>query len=231
MQLNVRETAKILNVSEKTVYRWIQERSLPAYRVNEQYRLHWSEVLDWATSQKIKVPAGAFPKSDSKDGLLVGLGEALQAGGIFYDVGGSDKETALQSIVAVLRLPEEVDREFLNQVLLAREALGSTAIGDGIAIPHVRNPVVLHVAKPTITLCFLEKPVDFGAMDGKPVQALFCLISPTIRAHLHLLSRIAFALRDPELKASILRRAPKEEILKGVRRLEEGLRKPAAEGK
>ena len=69
-----------------------------------------------------------------------------------------------------MKLPDDVDREFLYQVLLAREALGSTGIGDGIAIPHVRNPIVLHLSRPTVTLCFLEQPVDFGALDGQPVS-------------------------------------------------------------
>lgn len=227
MQLNVREAAKILNVSEKTIYRWINQGNLPAYRVNEQYRFNRAELLEWATSRKINVSPEIFHEPESQNGPLVGLCEALQSGGIFYRVGGADKETVLRAVVETMRLPEEVDREFLFRVLLAREALGSTGVGDGIAIPHVRNPIVLHVSRPTITLCFLEKPVDFGSIDGKPVHALFSLISPTVRAHLHLLSRLAFVLRDPELKEGILRQASREEILKDLRRLEDGIQKPA----
>ena len=120
--------------------------------------------------------------------------EALQTGGIFYRLEATDKESALRAVVENLRLPDEVDREFLFRVLLAREALASTGIGGGVAIPHVRNPIVLHVARPTITLCFFEKPIDFDAIDGQPVHALFSLISPTVRAHLHLLSRLAFGI-------------------------------------
>jgi PTS system nitrogen regulatory IIA component len=91
---------------------------------------------------------------------------------------------------------------------LAREALGSTGIGDGIAIPTC-NPIVL-LSRPY--LCFLEQPVDFGALDGQPVSTLFTLISPTVRAHLHLLSRLAFALRDPRFKAAVRSQASREEI-------------------
>jgi PTS system nitrogen regulatory IIA component len=125
-------------------------------------------------------------------------------------------------VVEHLRLPDEVDREFLLRVLLAREALQSTAIGDGIAIPHVRNPIVLHVPRPMVTLCFLEHPVDFGALDGTPVHVLFTLISPTVRAHLRLLSRLSFALHDPAFKAAVVREAPREEILAEAARVEEG---------
>ena len=83
---------------------------------------------------------------------------------MFYRVSGFDKESALREVVELLRLPEEVDRSFLLRVLLAREAIASTAVGEGIAIPHVRNPVVLHVGRPSITLCFLERPIEYGAL-------------------------------------------------------------------
>ena len=91
--------------------------------------------------------------------------------------------------------------------------MGSTGIGDGIAIPHVRNPVVLHVSKPTVTLCFLEHPIDFHAIDNEPVDTMFAIISPTVRAHLHLLSRLGFVLRDPEFKNVVKNRSAREAIM------------------
>ncbi len=230
MQLTVRNVSELLEVSEKTVYRWINERNLPGYRLSGQYRFNRAELLEWATANKINVSPAIFQETEASASQMPELGDALQAGGIFYRLSGTDKESALRSVVETLRLPDEVDRHFLLQVLLAREALESTAIGDGIAIPHVRNPIVLHVPKPMITLGFLEIPVDFGALDGQPVQALFTLISPTVKAHLHLLSRLAFALRDPELKSLITRQASREEILTAVRRTSESLRRPAAGG-
>jgi PTS system nitrogen regulatory IIA component len=127
-----------------------------------------------------------------------------------------------------MRLPEEVDREFLLKMLLAREDLASTGVGEGIAIPHVRSPIVLHVARPTVTLCFLETPVDFGALDGRPVQCLFTLVSPTVRAHLHLISRLAFALRDPAFKETIRRQGSRDEILAEFRRIDTALAQPVA---
>ena len=110
-------------------------------------------------------------------------------------------------------MPEELDREFLLHVLLARENLQSTGIGEGVAIPHVRNPIVLHVPRPLVTLCFLDQPVDFEALDGKPVHALFSLICPTVRAHLALLSRLAFALHDARFKRVIAEQGPADEVL------------------
>jgi PTS system nitrogen regulatory IIA component len=223
MQLSVQDAARLLNVSPKTIYRWIKQGSIPSYRINEQIRFNRAELLEWATSRRLQISPEIFLEGEPREGPLPSLMEALQAGGVAYRVGGEDKASVLKNVVDVLRLPEEVDREFLYRVLMAREALGSTGIGDGIAIPHVRNPIVLHVTRPTVTLCFLDHPIDFLSIDGQPVHTLFTLISPTVRAHLHLLSRLGFALRDPELKAALRRQAPREELMEALTRAEAAL--------
>ena len=223
MNLGVRDVCALLNVSEKTIYRWINQGLLPAYRLNDQYRFNRAELLEWATARKINISAELFEEPESSATPLPSLSEALQAGGIFYRVGGDDKNSVLRAVIEHLRVPEEVDREFLYRVVLARENLQSTGIGDGIAIPHVRNPIVMHVSRPMITLCFLERPVDFAALDGKPVHALFTLISPTVRAHLWMLSRLSFALHDEEFKKLIATQGGREEILAAAVRIEAAL--------
>lgn len=220
MNLSVRDAARLLQVSEKTIYRWITDGKLPAFRVHDQYRFNRVELLEWATARKINVSPEIFAEPENQASLPA-LAAALQAGGIYYRIAGSTREEVLRSVVEQMRLPEAVDREFLFRVLLAREELGSTGVGDGIAIPHVRNPVVLHIEQPTITLCFLQQPVEFKALDHKPVRALFTIASPSIRAHLHMLSRLSFALRAPEFKSLILSEASREEILKSLGRLEQ----------
>ena len=220
MQLTVRDVARYFQVSEKTVYRWINQGVLPAYRMNDQYRFNRAELLEWATSRRMNVSPEIFAEPVTVGIPLPRFIEALQAGGIFYRVGGTDKESVLRAVVETLRLPEEVDRDFLLRVLLAREALESTGIGDGIAIPHVRNPIVLHVTRPLITLCFLEHAVEFGAIDQKPVSIVFSLISPTVRAHLRLLSRLAFALQDPGFRTVIRKQGSRDEIFAEAHRIE-----------
>src|SRR5262249_47389223 len=126
-------------------------------------------------------------------------------------------------VVELLRLPPEVDRAFLLRVLLAREAIVSTAIGDGIAIPHVRNPVVLHIDRPLLALCFLENAIEYGALDGKPVDTLFAIISPTTRAHLHLMAKLSFVLRDKSARRVIRNQLSRPAILLEIGRAEQQL--------
>jgi nitrogen PTS system EIIA component len=222
MQLRVRDVARILKVSERTVHQWVKTGGLIAQRVRGQMLFNRTELLEWATSRNLSVSAELFSEPDADAPPLTGLAEALETGGVFHRVAGVDKESVLRAIVERMPLPPEADRAFLLGVLLAREALGSTAVGDGIAIPHVRNPIVLHVARPTITLCFLETPIEFDALDRKPVHALFSMVSPSIRAHLHLLSRLGFALKDSAFKQLIERQAGRDEILAAARGLESG---------
>lgn len=223
MQLTVREVSKLFQVPEKTVYRWIEQDDLPAYRIDGHYGFNRGELVEWATARHIPVPDEVFNGADTTVATLPSLVEALEAGGIFHRLKGTDKASVLRSVVKAMPLPEQVDRHLLLQMLLARESLQPTGVGEGIAIPHVRNPMVLRVPRPMITLCFLEPPVDFGALDHHPVYALFSLVSQSPRIHLHLLSRVAFALRDAEFKQVIAHRGAQEEIFNAARRVEANL--------
>jgi PTS system nitrogen regulatory IIA component len=148
------------------------------------------------------------------------MSELLQAGGILYDVESKGKHEVLRELVARLPLPPEQDRATLLSVLEAREELGSTGIGDGIAIPHVRNPIVLHVDAPFVTLALLRHPVEFEAVDGKPVDTLFMIVTPTVPVHLRILAQLGFLLRDPVLRDLMRQRAPRDQILERVEMLE-----------
>lgn len=223
MLLTVAEAARLLQVPEKTVLRWIRKDHLPACKINEEYRMNRVDLLEWATEKRIKLSPDIFAEPEPPDGSLPTLSQVLKAGGAFYNIEGKTREEVLKNIVSLLKFPPRVDRDYILQVLLAREALGTTAIGDGIAIPHVRNPILLHVDTPMVTLCFLKDPIDFKAIDDKPVDTIFLLISPTVKTHLHLLSKLAYALRDSRFKTVLQRQGPPTEILAAVKLIESEL--------
>ena len=151
------------------------------------------------------------------------LTEAINAGGIHYRIIGNDKESVLRSIVHIMHLPDAVDRDFLVGALLARENLGTTAIGGGIAIPHVRNPIIYQVNKPVLALCFLERAIEFNALDGKAVDTVFTIITHTVRSHLHILSRLSYALHQPNVRSKINSSASRQEILDALSGFEASL--------
>ena len=219
MELKVRDVARLLNVSEQTVYRWVRSRSLPAHRVHDQYHFNGVELQEWAALHKHRVSPELFaPNGSSKE--LPSLSAAIERGGIFYGVPGESREEVLAAVTRLPGIPAGVDRQLLHQLLVAREALASTSVGDGIALPHPRDPVVVRVDQPAVFLCFLERPVDFGALDGRPVRVLCMLLSPSVRDHLQILARLAAALHDETFKELLHAAAPRVGILNHLRAVE-----------
>lgn len=220
MHLTLRQAASYLDVSEPTVRRWIGTRGLPAHRVNERLHCNAIELWEWATENGIPVAPALLEKARETPENVPPLPVLLAEGGVHRDIGATTREEVLRAVVAALPFPAELDRDFLATVLEARETMGSTAIGDGIAIPHVRNPILLHVERPFVALCLLKHPVDFGALDGQPVRALFVVVSPNVPAHLKILARLAFVLRDSELRSMLRDLARSDVILARIAALE-----------
>jgi PTS system nitrogen regulatory IIA component len=224
MNLSVKEAARLLSVSEKTIYRWIQKEVIPAYRIHEQYRFNRAELMEWATSRRV----GATPESllapTTPASTQISLSATLKVGGIFYRISGSTRDQVLADTVTHLRLADGIDRDKLLKLLIVRENLYSTGIGNGIALPHLRNPGILPINRATVTLCFLENKVDFHALDGLPVDTLFTIMAPDLPAHLYLYARLNFLLQRPALRQVLALPGGREEILTLLRAEEESLR-------
>jgi PTS system nitrogen regulatory IIA component len=211
--LDVKGLAKLLSVSEKTVYRWIAKTEIPVYKVGESYRFNHAEILEWSGRNKIKVSESLSEEKQAAEFAMTVLHECLMKGGIYYHITGDSRKDVLDSFVNVINLPEDVDRGFISDALLARENLCTTAVGKGIAIPHVRNPIIFHLHKPLVSLGFLENPVDFQAPDGKPVDILFTIITSNIREHLFLLSRLTYMLKIPGMREKIDSSRSRQDII------------------
>jgi excisionase family DNA binding protein len=81
MQLSVKDVSELLQVSEKTVYRWIEEGKLPGYRLNAQYRFNRYELLEWATAHRLPLSPAIFDEKEASSVPRPELGTALDAGG------------------------------------------------------------------------------------------------------------------------------------------------------
>lgn len=126
----------------------------------------------------------------------------------------NNKKQALQEIAArAAELTGRPEREIFD-VLMQRERLGSTAIGNGIAIPHGKLPKLDRLFG---LFARLDRPIDFEALDGQPVDLVFLLLAPENAGadHLKALARIARLLRDPDI-IRLLRDSTDREALYAV---------------
>jgi PTS system nitrogen regulatory IIA component len=108
------------------------------------------------------------------------------------------KKQALQELAArAAELTGQNERAIL-EILLQREKLGSTAVGNGVAIPHGKLPKLGRLVG---LFARLERAIDFDALDGQPVDLIFLLLAPEAAGadHLKALARVARLLRDPEI--------------------------------
>lgn len=218
MLINTADVAELMHLEERKIIRWIQKEGLNAVEVNGVFQINRVDLLEWAARHDVRVPPALVGAQDQSLGYP-SLSEALTVGGVYYGIEGDDRRSVLRNLVANLNLPAQIDREFLLQVLFSRKTFGTVAIGDGIAIPHVRSPILVNLPSPAITLSFLKNPVDFGAHDGKPVEIIFMLASPTMRIHLHLLAILTYALQDDAFRAVLRPTEDPKRILEASERL------------
>jgi nitrogen PTS system EIIA component len=133
---------------------------------------------------------------------------------ILVDLQATGKEEAIREIVRSLykagQLPE-TELDSVSRAILSREELGSTGIGQGVAVPHTRHPTVSRLIG---TVAISRRGVDFAALDGEPVDILFLLVSPPNQPgdHLRALENISRHLKD-ERFVSFLRQAKTRELV------------------
>lgn len=217
-ELSVREVARLLGVAEKTIWRWVRAGEIPHTRLREDVRFNRVDLQEWALTH-----GHALPPEAAGNGPSEGLADAIARGGIGRDLPGATREELLAAVAQLPGVPAGVDRALLGTLLVSRERLGSTGLGEGIAFPHPRDPLVLGTAATVVLVAFPSRPVDFGAPDGKPVTTLFTILAPTVQAHLATLSRLAYALHDAELRQLLAARAPDAQLLARVRAAEAAL--------
>jgi mannitol/fructose-specific phosphotransferase system IIA component (Ntr-type) len=129
----------------------------------------------------------------------------------------TNKDDVLRELVEVVAVDEaDSERAELLRAVRDREAVLSTGIGNGVAIPHGKSPILPELRMAAGTA---EKPVEFDALDGQPVKLLFLLVGPESAAgpHIKALSRIARLIRNDDVRKRLLSAETPEDFLGALR--------------
>ena len=131
------------------------------------------------------------------------LSKLLPLANIAVNCDARDKSAALDAAATIFAAATGIDREKIRESLAAREALGSTGLGQGVAIPHGR---VRGLKRAMAAIVRLSMPVSFEAPDGRPVGLLVALLVPenATQEHLEVLSELAQMLSDRELRLALM---------------------------
>ena len=140
---------------------------------------------------------------------------------ILYLVDSEDESTALRKLIQSVPLSLSLNKEELLNAILSREEMMSTAIGNGIAIPHVRLFDSMSLQEDIVAVAYLFEPVDWVAPDGKPVHTLFFVLAADETRHLQILAEIAQLASDEDFVEFLRTMPAKEALIERIQQLEE----------
>ncbi|MCQ2592226.1 MAG: PTS sugar transporter subunit IIA [Treponema sp.] len=178
--LTIEEVANYLRVSERTVYDWAQKGEIPAGKIGTVWRFKKSEIENWVN---VRLSSSAFNKDDGQ----IQIKNILSPDRVIF-ISQSSKHDALVELSEVLATaPQVKNKTELTTEILKREELMSTGLGRGIAIPHVRLASITDLVL-AVGVC--KKPIDFQAIDDKPVNLLF-MVGAAYNQHSYYLKTIS----------------------------------------
>ena len=178
--LTIEEVAKYLRVSDRTVYDWAQKGEIPAGKIGTVWRFKKSEVENWVNA---RLSSDLAKKSESD----IQLKNILSPDRIVFINQSSKRDALVQLADTLATAPPVKNAQELTAEILKREELMSTAIGRGIAIPHVRLSSVTDLVM-AVGIC--KKPIEFQAIDDKPVSLMF-MIAAAYNQHSYYLKTIS----------------------------------------
>lgn len=242
MDLKIKDVAELLNVSETTIRRWLTDGKIPAYRINHQYRFSRIEIENWMLRCKLKSPEmGSAPFNETQIYPPVKSADASEAssraggmqhfcfyravhqGDVLDSIPGKTKEEIIRGTTKAIAQKLGVDAEVLSELLIDREKLMPTSLNNGIAVPHTRD----FLRKGPLDMLFVvypETPIEYGALDGKPVFALFFLFASNDKGHLQLLAKLAHLASNVKALEFLQTKPGKKELLEFIRNWEGSVR-------
>ncbi len=146
--------------------------------------------------------------------------DALQKEAIIVELTATDKKGVIEELVTPVATTAGLNLEDVVRVLLDRERLGSTGIGEGVGIPHGKLKGLDHLL---LGFGISRKGVDFESMDNRPTYIFFLLITPenSTGLHLKLLARISKLLKRVPFKESLLNATDRDDIYEIIKNADE----------
>lgn len=195
--LTIEEVAKYLRVSERTVYDWAQKGEIPSGKIGTVWRFKKSELEKWVNDRL------SINRLNPASGNIQ-LETILSPDRIIFLNYSSKRDALLALAENISTAPQIKNRQEVAQEILKREELMSTAIGRGIAIPHIRLASITDLV---VSVGISQTDIlDFQALDDEPVRLLF-MIAAAANQHAYYLQTLSFfsaRLKNQELRNELL---------------------------
>ena len=144
----------------------------------------------------------------------------IHRGGVFFDIEGATPQEVYKNISEKIEKPEGVTSDLIYNALCAREQVLSTAVGNGIALPHARASIIKSDENQKICVVYLKKPIDMQAPDERDVFVMFVLLTHNSQVHLRVLTELAGLFRNLRFRKALEAHAGEAELLSLIRELD-----------
>lgn len=212
--LTLTEIAGYLKVSEKTILRMVQSGQFPGVKVSNQWRFVRAIVDDWLSARMHSAPTASLLDVVATGLHVLPLTRLVSNKRIILRLKPGRREDILEQLVSPLEKDGMLtDAQEYVRRLAAREEVVSTAIGHGLAIPHVREPEDTPVTTPCIVLGICREGTDFGALDGDKTCLFAMPCAGSESAHLRLLARISLLFRKPGVLSTMTEARTKKAVM------------------
>ena len=203
--LTIEEVAKYLRVSERTVYEWAQKGEIPAGKIGTVWRFKKSDLEKWVNDRL------SVNKLIPQNGVIH-LETIISPDRIIFLNHSSKRDALLALVENISTAPQIKNRQELAQEIFRREDLMSTAIGQSIAIPHIRLPSVTDLV---VSVGISQTDIlDFQTLDDEPVRLLF-MIAAAYNQHAYYLQALSFfssRLKNRKLRNALLSSKTSQEV-------------------
>lgn len=190
--LTTQELADYMKLNEKTILKMAQKGELPGVKIGNQWRFHMSAIDQYLQKDILNTPADEIDNILGSTNQLIPLSRLFDTELMDLDLKEEDKDAVLSRLAEIADKAGIVpDRAELLAELKDREDMLSTAVGNGIAIPHPRKPSTKIFKKPNIIFARSKKGLDFNAPDNKNVHLFFMICAPNMVIHLRLMAKIS----------------------------------------
>jgi len=203
---------------EKEVQLLIKKKEIPFQILRDKVFFNKQQIIEWALGRNLPINVSNHVKLSEYH--VETISTLLDKKSFHYDCEFSESDYISQ-MISNLDLEKNVDLEIVVQLLKSREAMMSTAIGNGISLPHPRVPIMIGKNRPLINFFFPQKPLELQAIDGKPVHTIILLISQTIKQHLSLIAHLSFLLSKETFRFALENRLECKEALDIIKKIEE----------
>jgi nitrogen PTS system EIIA component len=218
MDLNTKDISHLLMIPEKEVQQLVKKKEIPFQHLHDKVVFNKHQIIEWALGHNLPINVSGHHKL--REYHIETLGILLDKDSFHYNC-ELTKTSYIEQMISQLNFEKNVDKEIIIQLLKSRESLMSTAIGNGISLPHPRVPLMVGKNKPLIHFFFSSKPLDLNSIDGKPVHTLILLISQTIKQHLSLIAHISFLLSKETFRFALENRLECQQIIDIITKIEE----------